>query len=268
MSWRTVVVSKSAKMDYQMGFMVVRQEETTKIFMKDISTVIIETTAVSITGTLLCEMMKNKIKVSVIVIEDIASRMNIIGELCSQVNGKEGNWILVEQEKNYELGKNIEIILEPFSLELNNKKMKNKLYQDIKCIAQDCLFLQGLEVHSCICNYLEALLGRIPYPIKYDEEWDVLEILKVYGVEFIEECDSICEKLFHYMKLVNQVCRMNIFILVNIKQYLTEEQVLELYKLSVYNKIQLVLIEFHMDGKKLDCEDIYIYDKDKCIITY
>ena len=63
MSWRTVVVSRSAKLDYQMGYMVVRQEETTKIFLNEISTVMIETTAVSITGTLMCELINNKIKV-------------------------------------------------------------------------------------------------------------------------------------------------------------------------------------------------------------
>lgn len=63
MSWRTIVVSKSAKLDYQMGYMVVRQKETTKIFLNEISTVILETTAVSITGTLMCELVKNKIKV-------------------------------------------------------------------------------------------------------------------------------------------------------------------------------------------------------------
>ncbi len=63
MSWRTIVVSKSAKLDYQMGYMVVRQEETTKIFLNEISTIVIETTAVSITGSLLCELIKNKIKV-------------------------------------------------------------------------------------------------------------------------------------------------------------------------------------------------------------
>lgn len=63
MSWRIVVVSKSAKLDYQMGYMVVRQEETTKIFLNEISTVMIETTAVSITGALMCELVKNKIKV-------------------------------------------------------------------------------------------------------------------------------------------------------------------------------------------------------------
>lgn len=63
MSWRIVVISRSAKLDYQMGYVVIRQEEITKIFLNEISTVIIETTAVSITCALMCEFVKNKIKV-------------------------------------------------------------------------------------------------------------------------------------------------------------------------------------------------------------
>lgn len=205
---------------------------------------------------------------SVIVLEDIASRLSFVEEVYSQVMGKEGNWLLVENEKSYELGKKVEMILEPFSLELNNKKVKTKLYQDIKMIAQDDCFLQGLELHAHICNYLESLLERIPYPVKYEEDWNILELLKAYGVELEEECDSICERLFNYIKLINQVCGISIFITVNLKQYLTENQIFELYKLAKYSKIQLVLIEFNMSGKKMECEDIFILDKDRCIITY
>ena len=102
--------------------------------------------------------------VSVIVLENVTDRLSFVEELYSQMLGKEGNWLLVENEKNYELAKKAEMILEPFSLELNNKKMKTKLYQDIKTISQDYCFLQGLELHSHICNYLESLLERIPYP--------------------------------------------------------------------------------------------------------
>ncbi|MGN0383627.1 MAG: type II-A CRISPR-associated protein Csn2 [Eubacterium sp.] len=206
--------------------------------------------------------------VSVIVVEDVDLRLPIVEELYSQVMGKDGNWLLAENEKNYELSKKAEIILEPFSLELNNKKVKTKLYQDIKTIAQDFCFSQGLEVHSHICNYLENLLERIPYPVKYEEEWNILELLKAYGVELVEECDSICEKLFNYIRIVNHVCGISIFITVNIKQYLTKEQIFELYKIAMYSKIQLVLIEFNMLNEKFDCEEIYILDKDSCIITY
>ncbi len=63
MSWRTVVVSKSAKLDYQLGYLVVRRDTTTKIHLSEISILMIETTAVSLTASLLCELIKRKIKV-------------------------------------------------------------------------------------------------------------------------------------------------------------------------------------------------------------
>ena len=63
MSWRTVVISKRAKLDLHLNHMVVRGEETIKMFLGDISVLIIETTAVSITACLLNELIKQKIKV-------------------------------------------------------------------------------------------------------------------------------------------------------------------------------------------------------------
>ena len=63
MSWRIVVISRRAKLDYQMGYMVVRSEEITKIHLGEISTVLIESTAVSLTACLLSELTKKKIKV-------------------------------------------------------------------------------------------------------------------------------------------------------------------------------------------------------------
>ena len=63
MSWRTVVISSNAKLDYQIGYMVVRGEKTTKIHLNEIGMLIVESTAVSMTSYLLSELMKNKIKV-------------------------------------------------------------------------------------------------------------------------------------------------------------------------------------------------------------
>ena len=63
MSWRTVVVSSNARLDYQIGYMVVRGEKTTKIHLNEIGMLIVESTAVSMTSYLLSELMKNKIKV-------------------------------------------------------------------------------------------------------------------------------------------------------------------------------------------------------------
>lgn len=63
MSWRTIVISKRAKLDLQLGYMVVRSEEVTKIVLSEMSTILIESTAVSLTTGLLAELSKRKIKV-------------------------------------------------------------------------------------------------------------------------------------------------------------------------------------------------------------
>lgn len=62
MSWRIVVISRSAKLDYKLDYMIVRQEEITKIHLSEISMLIIESTAVSLMASLLSELTKRKIK--------------------------------------------------------------------------------------------------------------------------------------------------------------------------------------------------------------
>lgn len=64
MSWRTVVITGNAKLDYKMDYMVVRKADvTTKIYLGEIGLLLIESTAVSLTTMLLCELTKHKVKV-------------------------------------------------------------------------------------------------------------------------------------------------------------------------------------------------------------
>ena len=63
MSWRVIVITKRAKLDLQLGKMVVRSDETVKIVLSEISTILIESTAVSLTTSLIAELAKRKIKV-------------------------------------------------------------------------------------------------------------------------------------------------------------------------------------------------------------
>lgn len=64
MSWRTVVVTGIAKLDFKMDYLVLRKkEETHKVHLSEIGMLLIESTAVSLTAMLLCELAKHKIKV-------------------------------------------------------------------------------------------------------------------------------------------------------------------------------------------------------------
>lgn len=64
MSWRTVVVSGYAKLDYKMDYLVVRKkEEVFRIHLSEIYILLLDSTTISITTALLSELTKKKIKV-------------------------------------------------------------------------------------------------------------------------------------------------------------------------------------------------------------
>ena len=63
MSWRTVIVSGRSKLDYRMGYLVVRSHEVRRVFLEEISILVIENPAVSLTGSLLEALVARKIRV-------------------------------------------------------------------------------------------------------------------------------------------------------------------------------------------------------------
>lgn len=64
MGFRTVVVSSHSKLEFSLNYLVFKTiNEIKRICINEIQTLIIESTAVSITSALLVELMKHKIKV-------------------------------------------------------------------------------------------------------------------------------------------------------------------------------------------------------------
>lgn len=62
MSWRTLVVSSRCKLDLKLGYMVIRSEDTKRVLLDELSVIIVENSSVAITGCLLNELARRKIK--------------------------------------------------------------------------------------------------------------------------------------------------------------------------------------------------------------
>ncbi len=63
MSWRTVIIENQSKLDYKMGYLVVRNEEHHRILIDEIAVLLIENPMVSLTGCLVEALMEKKVKV-------------------------------------------------------------------------------------------------------------------------------------------------------------------------------------------------------------
>lgn len=63
MSWRTVVIANKCKLSYKNNYMIIRNENLNMVHLSEMNTLVIDTTSVSITANLMCELMDRKIKV-------------------------------------------------------------------------------------------------------------------------------------------------------------------------------------------------------------
>ena len=63
MGFRTVIVNSRAKLEFRLNFMIVRGENEKRIFIDEINTLIVQSTAVSLTAALLSELVHSGVKV-------------------------------------------------------------------------------------------------------------------------------------------------------------------------------------------------------------
>lgn len=63
MSWRTVIISTQSKLDYKMGYMIVRGKETHRILIDEIAILLLENPMVSLTGCLVAALIEKKVRV-------------------------------------------------------------------------------------------------------------------------------------------------------------------------------------------------------------
>ena len=210
------------------------------------------------------EIRENMVNVLVVEAPDIFSR--VIEELMCQIEGEPGTFILSEQDVIKTISKNADMIVNPFRVDCNEKRIQQKLFQELSVIMNESFGERTVYLQGQIISYLEELLQKVPYPLDFDVEGSMPGLLKMCHVEVVNQGDTLVEKIVNYMKALRQFCAIKVIFAVNLKLYLTLTELIELYKFVFYEKISLILLE-HSDKGKLEGESICILDKDMCIIN-
>ena len=201
-----------------------------------------------------------------IIVESPSMMSKLVKDTMFQCDGQEGKWLLFINNELEKLHKYCDIIMNPFSIDFNNKKIISRLYQQLKEIGDDFIEQQTV-INSSVIQFLEMLLERIPYSnLTYKIDFDLEQLFKLYGVKIENETETVLDGLIEYIKILSQMMFVPILFLVNIRSYLSKEEVLELYKMARYHKVHLVLLE-SIEREIIDFEQLFIIDKDLCLIV-
>lgn len=210
----------------------------------------------------------NENQIVVCVIESPAYFQKIIQELLCQCSGEEGKFVLSDGDKILKLNKTMEVIINPYAITVNQRKVLNKVYSDIAQVAlQSNYYIRTQNCFSVLEQYFSELEQEMPYEFIWDSQQDVTQLLKAFDVHLDEREGegSLLERMIQYLSVLANVLHLSIVVLVNIKSYLTSQEMIELYKAAGYMKIYLILLE-NKESELLQGERKMIIDKDGCEI--
>lgn len=207
--------------------------------------------------------------VDLIVIEDKKVFREYIGELYSQCMdlNDSGRFVLSNEEKEIKLSKKVEIILDFYSLDINNKKIITKVYNKLKEIStEEDMYVETGKINSEIVRYVDKIVDISDYPLEFSIDIDIVDLFKMANVKFLKDYTSELDRICDYISVVNEITGKDIFIFVNFRDFFELEELEEFYKFVAYKKIFLVMIENEVNNVCNEFEKVFVLDKDLCEI--
>lgn len=168
--------------------------------------------------------------------------------------------IVYEDDKEINLTNKIKILVNYFDLELNNKKLSNDIVKYINDnIDEEIKFKLSQEILKIIKIY-KNVLNEFDIPLVIDENLSVESITKNLKIS-LDEKSELLENLLLLIDLERTIKCNELLVFVNLKQYLSKEELNELYKYSLYNKIKIMLVDSQCYGVTLNYEKKLIIDE-------
>lgn len=202
-----------------------------------------------------------------LIIENPKDFSELIYELRKQINGEDGKWVLSQNGEPINITKKCEMIIDPFSVDLNERKLLTALYSMLeKEIQTTELLLEWNTVYPFLVNKMDKLISSADYMLSYKNDIEIKDFFKIMNLQFLSDTTDFFEKLLDYLRLAHEVLNVELFIFVNIKGFLNESQLHFLKEQSMYQKFQILLIESYDNEMRMSAEKVTIIDKDSCVI--
>lgn len=204
---------------------------------------------------------------NILVLEDKRLRVQFIEDLKNQIETGEGSFVLSNQDEVLKIEKLSEFLMNPFTLDINQKKILTKIQATLKELANnESNYAESMRIIGEVNTYFQNLGAQVQYPIVFNDNIELQDLIKISGARIETESTSFFESVLNYMCLLNDVLGISLFVTLNIQLYIQEKELLELYKIAHYKKISLLLVEsFDMNRHNL-LERVTIIDKDLCVI--
>ena len=207
-------------------------------------------------------------RIAVLTIERPEVFRAFVTDLTRQAEGEDGEAVLSERGKVLDPACCLKVISDYVHFQPAEKRVLNRFMAAVQRSAHEELEQETRVLMQNIQNYLGRLALQLDHPVTYETGENILPLLKAAGFQLdfgeLPPAEALMEELSFYHRMMGQAC----LVLVSAKDWLTEEELRQLYSAAQYQKWNLLLIETDLKGISLDAEDHILIDRDLCELRY
>lgn len=202
-------------------------------------------------------------QINTLIIESPGFLYEFVNDLKKQMNNLEGETVLSLHDEPVSIYKNGDMISDPLSFEINNRKILTKVLSAMeKYSLEDVYYEQTQKLVSQIEAYINEL------SLKFDadiicENISFQHILKAAGISIADDYEQLIDRIYAYMELVREFEGDKLFIVVNLGSFVEREQLQEFADTVIGHSYRVLLVESH-EFMRLKNENRLIIDHDLC----
>lgn len=201
--------------------------------------------------------------IPVLILEDPKLFRNWVFALTEQACGEAGPFVLSINYEILDCADHLNVIRDFHDYPLDDRKLSNRFQSLLQAVMREELTQETDQLQNLIAEYLGRVRVEIGYPAEYNDGEYAVQLMKALKFRPSLDDDTDIGKLIGYLDLNAGLLKEQCFILVCAKSYFSSAELQELYKMVIYKKWNVLLVE-PCAHEQLPNESTIILDSNLC----
>lgn len=175
-------------------------------------------------------------------------------------NGFSEEVIFFESDKEINVNGKIKLVVDYFNFGFDSKKYEKDISKFVNEHIDEEDKNNLVNQYSKLVKVYNKILNNVDLPLTVESEISIDNVTKLVKIG-INCKNCLLDNLFLMIDLERNLKTNNILFFVNLKQYLTLSEMVELYKYAVYNQVRILLVDSQAYGCTMDYEKKLIIDE-------
>ena len=199
--------------------------------------------------------------INVIEIESKNYFYRFIRDLNRIVNEGYSDDVIFINDDNSEKNMNgkLKVVVDYFGFNFDSKKYTNDILKYVNGSMNEDDKKDLYNLYNKIVKMYDKILNEVELPLSVESDISIENITKFMKVS-INKNNGLLDNLLLLIDLERVLKLNNILFFVNLKQYLTKVELIELYKYAIYNQVSILLVDSQSYGTTLYYEKKLIID--------